>query len=253
MLRPFLAALSFLTICPVPPDKGDATSALSRSVWYFPLVGALLGGLIAGLAWCLYILLPMSLLGVCIVAAMVIATKGLHLDGLADSADAFLSSRPAEQMLAIMKDSRSGPMGVTAIMLIVLVKVTAIATLPQEWLWRGLVLAPIAGRCAIMLQLCIQNYARGEGGLATLFRQTPWRKAVPWWSAACLLGAGWLVAGVAGAAIGMIVVIAALLFCAYCGSKIRGFTGDTLGALCEISEAVTLVAISVCAYRGVLP
>jgi adenosylcobinamide-GDP ribazoletransferase len=253
MLRPFLAALGFLTACPVPRDPTDGTAALRRSVWFFPVIGALIGLLLAGLAVCLWILLPSSVLSVCIVAAMVAVTKGLHLDGLADSADAFLSSRPAEQMLAIMKDSRSGPMGVTAIVLVLLVKVAAIAALPSGWLWRALILAPIAGRCAIVWQLCLQKYARSEGGLATLFGQAPWRPALPWWSAACLLAAGWLLAGLPGLAIGPIVAITAVLFGAYCNAKIRGFTGDTLGALCEISEAVSLAAISACAHMGILP
>jgi adenosylcobinamide-GDP ribazoletransferase len=251
-MKPFFAALSFLTVCPSPAAWSGAAE-LSRSTWFFPPVGLLIGGLLAGLALGLQPWLPPLVLAVVLVMAGLAVSKGLHLDGLADSADAFLSSRPPERMLEIMKDSRSGPMGVMAIVLVLLLQTAALSGLPTAWLWRAAILMPLAGRAAIAIQLGLVNYARREGGLATVFCGVAGRRLVPWWAAGWVGLAGWTLAGWAGVAVAAAGIATTLLFCLVCVAKIRGFTGDTLGAACELSETAVAVAIAALAVRGIQP
>ena len=243
-MRAFLAALQFLTILPLPAACSPGTAALERSVPFFPLVGLLIGVAVAFFDLGLGLLLPPLLASVLVVIALLVASGGLHLDGLADTADGFLSSRPRERILEIMKDSRSGPMAVAAVVCVLSLKMTALAEVPAAWRFGAIVLMAMAGRCALVLQLTVLPYARKEGGLAAVFQKTrgAWRLL---WALALLVGAAWLALGPAGLAAAGGALLVALLFCLYAWRKIGGLTGDTLGAVCELAEttpALVLVA-----------
>ncbi|MDH3999513.1 MAG: adenosylcobinamide-GDP ribazoletransferase, partial [Desulfuromonadales bacterium] len=170
-MRPFFAAISFLTVLPLPQSWCGDERALGRSLVWFPLVGLLIGCVMALLDLALYSLFPGLLVpSALLLIAMIAVSGGLHLDGLADSADAFMSSRPREQMLEIMKDSRCGPMGVIVIVALLLLKFSALASLSGEWRTSTIVLMPLAGRVALVLQTVTMPYAR-PSGLVSLFEQ----------------------------------------------------------------------------------
>lgn len=239
-MNSFLAALRFLTILPIPGQRGHAPADLSRSLWSFPLVGLLLGGMTGAIFWAIGPFLPRPILALLAVTVLLAWSGGLHLDGVADCADGFFSSRPRERMLEIMRDSRIGAMGVIGLVLVLALKMAALFSLPQEQFWRVLLLMPLAGRVGILLMLALLPYARPEGGLATVFFAGSRRLAVlP--GLLILAVTAWLTAGVIGLTGALAALLLLLPFCLFCYARIGGATGDTLGAACEITE--TLVAV----------
>ncbi|HSH13553.1 MAG TPA: adenosylcobinamide-GDP ribazoletransferase [Desulfurivibrionaceae bacterium] len=242
-MNSFLAALRFLTILPIPGQRGHAPADLRRSLWSFPLVGLLLGGLTAALFWLVGPFLPKPILAVLAVATLLAWSGGLHLDGIADCADGFFSSRPRERMLEIMRDSRIGAMGVIGLVLVLALKMAALYSLPASQFWQVLLLMPLAGRVGILLMLAVLPYARPEGGLATVFFSGSRRLALlP--GLVLLALVAWLLAKSLGLFSVLDTLILLLPFCLFCYAKIGGATGDTLGAACEIAETLTAVCFA---------
>ena len=247
-MKGFLAAIRFLTVLPLPGKWGTRERELAGSPVYFPVVGLLLGVVAAAAAIGVAEILPMLPAAALLIILLVAFSGGFHLDGLSDTADGFLSSRTRKRILEIMKDSRTGVMGVMAIVCVLLLKVAAVSSIPEEKLWRVIFLMPLAGRCSLVISMAVLPYARAEGGLGKLFlsRRRPLSGA---WGAALLGFAGWHALGWAGLATAGATVLVTLLFCAYCYRKIGGATGDTLGAMCEIAELVpALVMAGWCFY-----
>lgn len=238
-----LAALRFLTILPIPGKMGHNESDLAASLPYFPVVGLLIGLAAAGLSLLFWSWFAPLVAALFVVIVLLGASGGLHMDGLCDSADGFMSSRPREQILQIMRDSRVGAMGVIAIVLILNLKITALASLDENTLPRTLLLMPVAGRCSLLILMAVLPYARPTGGLGTLFYTHSSRMAAVW-AVVLLFLTGWLAAGTAGVITGMVVITFVLLFAAYCREKIGGATGDTLGAGCELAETVVALVLA---------
>ncbi len=234
-MKRFFAALQFLTILPLPGGMNPGERILGGSLPYFPLVGLLIGAAIAGMDWGLERIFPLGVASVVTVILMIAVSGGLHIDGLADTADGFFSARPREGILAIMKDSRTGPMGVAAIVCVVALKIAVIASVAGPWRWWVLVLTPLAGRCSLIVQLALLPYARPEGGLAGIFHRNRSRGHVLW-ALAVLVAVGFLAGDLPGLIAGAAAFAAALLLTAYIYRRIGGLTGDTLGAACELTE-----------------
>jgi adenosylcobinamide-GDP ribazoletransferase len=233
-MKRFFAALQFLTILPLP-GVHPGERVLGGSLPFFPLVGLLIGAAIALADWCLGRLFPIGVTSVCTVILLIAVSGGLHIDGLADTADGFFSARPREAILAIMKDSRTGPMGVAAVVCVVALKIALIASVAGPWRWWVLLLTPLAGRCALIVHLALLPYVRPEGGLAGIFHRN--RSPVhALWALAALLAVGFLAGGLPGLIAGAATFLAALLLVAYIYRRIGGLTGDTLGASCELTE-----------------
>jgi len=242
-MKRLIAALQFLTVCPfvarVECDERD----IGRSTPWFPLVGLLIGAAVALLDRGLLVFFPVSLASVMTVIALIAASGGLHIDGLADTADGFFSSRPRERMLEIMRDSRTGAMGVAAIVCVFALKVAALSAVPLSLRFSALLLMPFAGRSSMLIQFGLLNYAR-SGGLCSLFVQNLKRSDIIL-AVAVLVAVGWLVGAWFGlcAVGGSVAGIA--IFALWTRSKIGGFTGDTLGAGCELVELIpALVAVA---------
>ena len=242
-----LAALRFLTVFPLPGGKDDARY-LAESVPYFPVVGLLLGTVGAGCAWLIGRLFPAPVGAVLLTGLLAGFSGGLHLDGLADTADGFLSSRPQEQILVIMRDSRIGAMGVVALVLLLMLKAGALAALHPVDLVPALLLMPLAGRCAIVILMALLPYARSEGGLAGVFYRQHSRKAAFWAAAcfilACLLVLGWQRTLV----LSMVNLLLLTGFARLCRGVIGGATGDTLGAGCELCELGVALGLTVSCF-----
>ncbi len=238
----FIAAFRFLTIFPVPGKLGTSEQDLAGSLPYFPVVGVVAGGAAALLGWCLWQLLPPVVAAVVMVLFLLAVSGGFHLDGLADCADGFFSARPRERMLEIMRDSHVGAMGVIALIMILLLKITALASLERHDALVALFLMPLAGRCLMVVVMALLPYVRQEG-IATLFYKD--EKALPYWAlwAAGLYYCGlWYTAGIRGVGVGVFSCLAIACFIILCKAKIGGATGDVLGASCELAE--TAVALS---------
>ncbi|HCE41901.1 MAG: adenosylcobinamide-GDP ribazoletransferase [Alcanivorax sp.] len=233
--EPVRLALSLLTRLPVrvatPVDERDQ----GRSVAWYPAVGLLIGLLLWGLA-ALLASAPAWPVAVLVLAVWVGLTGALHLDGLADSADAWLGGYGDRvRTLAIMKDPYCGPAGVVAVVLVLLAKAAALAVLiPVAPL--ALLAAPLLARAACAGLFLALPYVR-EQGLGSGAARRPARRAV----SGAILAAVVLVVLLGQ---GPAVLVAGAVFAggaALMRRRLGGFTGDTAGALVETVEAVVLL------------
>jgi adenosylcobinamide-GDP ribazoletransferase len=248
-MRALLVALQFLTRLPLPALAPPDATLRGRSVLYYPVVGLLIGVLLATLAW---LLEPASVLlaAALVLLGWVLLTGGLHLDGLADSADAWIGGHGnRERTLAIMKDAASGPAGVSALVLVLLLKFAALATLLELRHWPTLLLAPVLGRVALVFLLWSTPYVRSGGIGVAQAANLPRAGAV-----AVLLLVASALPGLYGArGAGLLATLTVLLWALrrLMRQRIGGITGDTLGASCEIVEATVLVFMALAG--GALP
>lgn len=243
-MRGLIVALGFLTRIPVPLRVFDDARARAASLAWYPPVGALIGALLCALAWVLPDDRPV-LCAALLVVAWVALTGALHLDGLADSADAWVGGMAGTwderraRTLAIMKDPRSGPAGVTALVLMLIVKFAALASLPAAG-WSALWLAPMLARMAATAAFLVTPYVR-SGGMGTGLADAP-RIAC-----AVALLCGVLACALAGARGAMALACAFVVFALWrraCLQRLGGITGDTAGALVELVEAAVLVSLA---------
>ncbi|HUH65594.1 MAG TPA: adenosylcobinamide-GDP ribazoletransferase [Syntrophales bacterium] len=240
-MKPLFAAIQFLTVIPFPKSFVCGEKELARSMPYFPVVGLLIGIAIAVFDHVIGMILPPLPASVMTVIAMTAISGGLHMDGLADTADGFFSARPRERVLEIMRDSRTGVMGVLAVVFVIALKVSLLISLSPSLRSGIIVLMPLAGRTSFVIMMTAIPYVRREGGLATAFGAGRlWLNVIG--ASLFLVAAGWLAARWGGLAAGISSLTVAVLFSLYCLRKIGGYTGDTLGASCEITEIVPAAA-----------
>lgn len=236
---PFLIALQFLTRFPVRVMQTTDKRLIGRSLLYYPLVGLILGFALAALNWALDSA-PALLRAALLLAAWAMLTGALHLDGLADSADAWIGGLGNRQRtLAIMKDPYCGPAGVVALVLVLLIKFTALHGLgPNGWL--TIVMVPVLARSAVVLLFLTTPYVR-PGGLGAALAAN-----LPRMSGATVVVATWaavaIIAGMKGLWLVLAVCSAYLLLRHVMIKRLGGTTGDTAGTLVEVAETVALVA-----------
>jgi len=236
MLDDALVAFRYLTVLPLPRPRGPGS--LGRAAGWFPVVGLGLGACVALASLAADRLVPPGVGAMLLIALWAGLTGGLHIDGLADTCDGLGGGWSRERALSIMRDARSGPFGVTAVVLVLGLKAAAVATLPEGLAWRALLVAPVLGRAGPLLLVCLSPPARTEGAGHALATGARWPTLV----------AGGLVAVLASVAtLGLwsvpALAVSALLawgWAAYLHRRIGGFTGDTVGALVEVTEAVVL-------------
>ena len=236
-MRSLLAALGFLTRLPVPAWAFKDAAATRASLAWYPAVGLLVGGVLWSLAW-LGNDLPPLLRAALLLLVWAGLTGALHLDGLADSADAWVGGLgDRERTLEIMKDPRSGPMGVTAVVLVLLLKFAALASLPLAGtaIW----LAPMLARTAITLAFLCTPYVRSQG-LGSALTHAPRLACMAgvWVAVAVTAFCGWH-----GMRALLAVSVVFICWRAACMRRLGGMTGDTLGALTELAEAAVLVVL----------
>lgn len=238
-MMPFALALQFLTRLPVRLRRDPSAQESAESLLWYPLVGLLLGALLLTANLLLGSVDPV-LRAAILIALWVWLSGGLHLDGLADTADAWVGGYgDRARTLAIMKDPACGPIGVIVLLLCLLLKYTALVLLLQQQSWLLLLIAPWLGRCLLPLLLLTTPYVRAGGLGESLTREMP-RLKLKW---VLLLNAVLLLfCGVAGAlslfvAAGLVLYGRHLLL-----QRLGGTTGDTAGALLEIVECAVLVA-----------
>lgn len=230
----FRAAVGFLTVLPV--GGGQASGA--TLVW-FPVVGLGLGALLGGLWWAMERWWSPVVAAAVVVAADAALTGGLHLDGLADSADGLLPHLRRERRLAVMHEPGLGAFGVVAVALALLLRFAALASVrPSVLVLSGLW---CASRGLMALTARLLPYAR-EGGLAQGFL-SPGGRLLPV-AALTALGSGgsllvWRVVPGLATLAGAVLAASAVLLLAW--RRIGGFTGDVLGAAGVVAETVGLV------------
>ncbi|MGH3439949.1 MAG: adenosylcobinamide-GDP ribazoletransferase [Sciscionella sp.] len=237
-------AVSWLTVLPVRTGDVDAGSART-AIAVAPVVGALLGALAAGVAIGAHLLgVPPLLAGLLAVGVLALSTRGMHLDGLADTVDGLGCYGPPERALRVMRDGGAGPFAVAALVLSMGAQAASIGALAAAGRWGPILLACACGRAAFGW-CCRRGYpAAREDGMGALVAGSQPRAAPVLW-AAVLAVAGWFAAPWIGP---LAVVLAAALLGAstwHVRRRLGGITGDVLGAACELTTTVVLVICTV--------
>lgn len=247
-MKRMLAAISFLTRLPVPRRLIFGAEDTGRATVYFPLVGALIGLMQTGALLFFQSAARENTLRAVIAAALLVlvnvfVTGALHLDGLADMADGFGGGRDKDRILEIMRDSLIGSFGAVALLLLLLLKVVAIAALIEsDAAWRIMLIAPALGRWATVPLGKFLPYARKSGGLGkSVTDYVGWQEVggASVLMAIILFGLlDWRLAAV----LWLFTVLITAFIGSWCRKKIGGITGDTMGANTEISETAVLLA-----------
>ena len=241
-MKGFVTALQFLTIIRVSKNHAMSEEQLGHSMAWFPVIGLVIGLILAGVRSLSILILPSSLADVLVIVTLVVVAGALHLDGFADTVDGLAGGKDREKILAIMRDSRIGSFAVTGLALLLLLKVFALMGVPAEVKNRTLIIMPVLGRWSTVQLASFFNYARsGQGTAQTFIRYA---------------GKGeYLISTVVTALIvialfrvqGVVIVLAAVLFTflfgLYFRRRIGGVTGDIMGASCELNEVLCLLLI----------
>ena len=236
-MTPFWIALQFLTVLPIELKAIPTAQQNGRAILFYPLVGLIIGSILFSIA-CLFIKLPIVLLAAIIMTLWIWLTGGLHLDGLADTSDAWVGGLGDKlRTLHIMKDPSCGPIGVLSLVIICLLKFVLIYVLIERHLTLFLVVVPALGRVVPSILFLTTPYVREKGLGRSLTDHLP--KTTSWIIAGSvlLLPLYWKWQGLI-AVIGFLISIVYLrhLFI----KRIGGITGDTVGAAIELSETVLL-------------
>jgi len=126
----FLAALRFLTVIPLPGRREVRQGEIGHSIVYFPVVGVIIGLVLAGLSWLLSLILPSMVVNALLLVALVVITGALHLDGFIDTCDGLGTHQTPEARWRIMSDSRVGGFGIIGAVLLLLVKYVSLNSVP---------------------------------------------------------------------------------------------------------------------------
>ncbi|MEW5913706.1 MAG: adenosylcobinamide-GDP ribazoletransferase [Thermodesulfobacteriota bacterium] len=245
-MNAFLLALQFLTVATLRPGLQAQPAELARSRAWYGVVGGLLGGALALAAWLLDRWLPPLALAGVLVLLWGGLTRFLHMDGVADTADALVHTTSRERALEIMKDTRLGSFGVCAVVCLLLIKFGALASLRGPALWAALLAAPALARALVAVMAGLLPPARpGQGlGAAVAQQQAGWPDLA---AGASALALALIAAGLAGAAAALAVLLLGLVLGWWYQRRIGGVTGDTLGAALEAAEALALVVMAAAA------
>ena len=240
-MNSFFAALQFLTLLPWPKRVERCADEIGRSTTFFPIVGFFLGSILVLTNFLLERFASAILVSVALVALLALLTRGLHLDGLGDTFDGLGAGGDRERMLRIMEDSHTGAFGLIAIVLVLFFKIHAIESLEVER-WRGLLAAPVLGRWAMVL-LGYRSTAAKPGLGSTLIDYLS-AKQFLW---ATLISVLLVAAILHGVGIAMMAWVALLTMASkiYLHRRLGGVTGDTFGAVGELSETSVLFFLAV--------
>lgn len=249
-MNPWLKALAttfiFLTRLPMPKLEAIEPIDEGRSLLFFPAVGLVIGLLLCVMAVSLTSFMSPLVNAALLTAFWAAVTGGLHLDGLADSADGWLAGKgDIDRTLSIMHDSRCGSGALVAVSCLLIMKFAALTVIVQHQLWTALIIAPIIGRCIAPLLLLKNSpffapYVQ-PSGIATHFIEHCPAYAVPCSlivAAICCALTGSLSNAVliAGLCAGILILLRRLMI-----QFLGGTTGDTAGASTEIMETAVLI------------
>ena len=241
--RIFYIALNFLTRIPAPLKGNVSQQEIGQSIVYYPLVGAIMGMILYLMSQVIVFMsadFSNDVLAAILLTTWVLITGGLHLDGLADSADAWIGGlNDRDRTLEIMKDPYCGPIAVAVIVLVLLLKWTALSHLLKTDNAAFLIVVPMLSRSLILILFMTTLYVR-DSGLGSAFLDYMPKENIMW-SALLISAVAYLIFG----SFFSLFLVAAVAFVlrSMMIKRIGGMTGDTLGATVEITEAAALIGL----------
>ena len=239
-----LLAISFLTIIPVIDRWRASEDAVAASFAWFPVVGCLIGVALAAEDWLLSYAFAQVIRSVLIIISLTVVTGAVHLDGLADTADALGAGRDRERALNILRDSRVGTFGASAIFFDLTLKILALSTLAGDRRYAALLFAPMLARWAMVTVASGLPYLRAQGSGSTLLDGKKFGNIagiisvftlVIFWT----LGAMRPIAFATAVAIAIVIAMRS-----FYRRWLGGVTGDLIGACGELVEIAVLVAMA---------
>ena len=236
-MKSFFIALQFLSRIHVVKKNVWKEEDFGRSVIFFPLVGTVIGAVLCLAYVGISLWFSQPYMAVLLVLCWLLVTGGLHADGLMDTADGLFSGRSRERMLEILKDSCVGSNGVVAFVSCMALKVCFLANLPQQSVCAALLAVPTAARFGVLIGIFQFPYARQQGLGQSFVQYAPRRALVKAFLCALppLAFAGWGYFLLLGA-----VMLISLGLNTYIARRLGGVTGDTYGAVIELSEMLLL-------------
>jgi adenosylcobinamide-GDP ribazoletransferase len=241
-MKNLLLALSFLTILPVGRGLLKKDQELVRSMAFFPLVGLVIGLLLALGYYLLSFLFTKSLVLWLTIGLLALLTRGLHLDGLADTMDGLASGGSREKILEVMRDSRIGAFGVISLILLIGAKYFALDQISTQSIPYALILMTVVGRNSMVLVCYRSPYARTGEGLGKPFTENLGTRELTF-SLLSAFGIALLTMGINGILVFLEICLFSLVYRFYFIKKLGGVTGDILGMANELSELLCLILL----------
>ncbi|MAU84593.1 adenosylcobinamide-GDP ribazoletransferase [Gordonia sp. Z-3] len=252
-VRAVYVALSWLTVVPLPQPAVAMDRRVGAAVMAaVPVVGVTLGALGAAFAAALsFTELPTALIGLLIVAALALLTRGMHIDGLADTADGLGCYGPPDRVVEVMRSGSSGPFGVASIVVVLAIQAVGFGALTDQHRWYELAYAIALGRLVAVIGARRGLHPARAEGFGALVAGTQ-RMSIAVWAAAAVVGAigvGWQADGLDFPAAGWAVAVVAVVVTfgwfgtAHCARRIGGINGDVLGAGTEVGVAIAVIGL----------
>jgi adenosylcobinamide-GDP ribazoletransferase len=239
-MRSLLAAFQFLTVFPVPGTVTATPEEIGRSSPFFPLVGFFLGLILVLFNQLLEPYLTPAILSVVIVTLLILMTRALHLDGLGDTFDGLGAKNGRENALRAMRDSCIGVFGLLAVLIIVMLKIRAVEGM-DETRDQALLLAPVFGRWA-MVVLAYRAVSAREGLGRIMVGNVRGHHLLVASIVTLVLAFGF--SGKVGLWIAGGILLFTLFSRFYLHRRLGGVTGDTFGAVGELTETFALVVFA---------
>lgn len=241
-MKPLIDSFTLLTVIPVPFVRRDDANGEASSIapLFFPLVGALIGLVLAAVFALGDHFLPVTLAAALALTAVTALTGAIHVDGLADFADGVFGGRTAEDRLRIMKLPDVGAFGLAAVVIVILVDWTSISSLTGPDAWAALILTGLISRTAPLAVMFVSSYAPTKGlgqGYRGLSKLPIAGSVLFTFLVAAVIG-GWLALTVTFAGLLMALAVGVLA-----RRRLGGATGDVYGASVELSLAVALISV----------
>lgn len=247
-MKGLILLFTFMTRLPIPGNVKFDSKALGKSMKWFPVVGMVLGGILWGAYSLLAPIIPSPLImAIILVTLDVIMTGGLHLDGLADTFDGIFSYRSKQKMLEIMKDSRLGTNGALVLILYFIFKIALLMEASNLLgINQGVIMAmvPVISRLNSVVNCAFAPYARATGMGKTFVDNTGFGDLI----ISIVITVAYLVGickyfnivAMGPILILPVVIVLGIYFARLMTRKIGGITGDTLGAVVELTSVITL-------------
>lgn len=235
-------AVTWLTVAPLPhPRAAMDRRTGGAAIAAVPIVGVLLGATAAAVAFGLsHTRLPDLVIGLLVVAVLALVTRGMHLDGLADTADGLGCYGDPDRVRQVMRSGDVGPFGAATLVMVLAVQAVAFGTLADRHEWAQIAFAVVLARVAVVYACRRGLDAANADGFGALVAGTQ-RWSILVWTAVAF-GAAWPL-GVRAICAVPAVLVFTVMFTAHCRRRMSGVSGDVLGAVVELATAAALVIL----------